>query len=139
MIGLLDTGAWVGYLLKDDQYHGWAKQAMSRYTGFLTCEAVLSEVSFLLRGTSVPSHTPVAMLGSGAIRLGFALGEEHERVLAIMQRYPQASLADACLVRLSELHPGADVVTTDETDFSVYRRIKRGIVPFYGPTLGHIR
>ena len=138
MTGLLDTGAWVGYLLGDDQYHSWARQAMAAYTGFLTCEAVVSEVSFLLRGTSVPAQTPLDMLGTGVIRLGMTLGDEHERVRAIMQRYSQASVADACLVRLSELHPGVEVVTTDERDFSVYRRNGRGIIPFYGPTLGHI-
>jgi hypothetical protein len=30
--------------------------------------------------------------------------------------------ADACLVRLAELHPAASVLTTDTRDFSIYRR-----------------
>jgi hypothetical protein len=36
--------------------------------------------------------------------------------------------ADACVVRLSELHTGSRVCTTD-TDFKVYRRHGRQVIP----------
>ena len=42
------------------------------------------------------------------------------------------SLADACLVRLSELHPPAKVWTTD-SDFTIYRRHRRALSPLIMP------
>jgi len=41
-------------------------------------------------------------------------------------------LADACLVRLSELHPHSRVFTTD-SHFRVYRRNKRQLIPVLVP------
>ena len=41
-------------------------------------------------------------------------------------------LADACLVRMTEIEPRSLVVTTDE-DFKVYRRNGREVVPHVLP------
>jgi hypothetical protein len=47
-----------------------------------------------------------------------------------MRRYGNRpmSLADACLVRLSELNPSAEVFTLD-SDFLVYRRHGSKVIP----------
>jgi hypothetical protein len=42
------------------------------------------------------------------------------------------SLADACLVRLSEIHRGAEVVTLD-ADFKIYRRHGNKVIPVRMP------
>ena len=42
-------------------------------------------------------------------------------------------LADLCLVRMSELFPKHSVLTTDRTDFQVYRRNKREAIPILCP------
>ena len=42
------------------------------------------------------------------------------------------SFADACVVRLSELHPRAEVWTTD-SDFTIYRRNRRSPIPLRMP------
>lgn len=42
------------------------------------------------------------------------------------------SLADACLVRMSELSSQAFVVTID-SDFTIYRRHGRQVVPLLAP------
>jgi predicted nucleic acid-binding protein len=42
------------------------------------------------------------------------------------------SLADACLVRLSEIHPGGEVFTLD-SDFRVYRRHGNKVIPVLMP------
>jgi hypothetical protein len=42
------------------------------------------------------------------------------------------SLADACLVRMSEIVPDPVVLTTD-TDFTIYRRHSRQVVPCLFP------
>jgi hypothetical protein len=57
-----------------------------------------------------------------------------ERVLELMLKYTDVpmSLADACLVRMSETVPGAVIVTTD-ADFRIYRRHDRHVVPCLRP------
>ncbi len=70
------------------------------------------------------------LLRRGAVVLSFDLAEEPESVLGLMDKYADVpmSLADACLVRMSETLPDPVVVTTD-TDFRIYRRYRRQIVP----------
>ena len=48
---------------------------------------------------------------------------ERQRVMRLMRAYRNVpmSLADACLVRMSELYPSMPVFTLDK-DFRVYRR-----------------
>jgi uncharacterized protein len=53
---------------------------------------------------------------------------------ALMRRYEDApmSLADACLVRLSELHSDCQVFTLD-ADSRRYRRHGRQVIPLLAP------
>jgi predicted nucleic acid-binding protein len=48
------------------------------------------------------------------------------------------SLADACLVRMSELYPKHRILTLD-SDFSVYRRNRQQVIPLLTPDLLHAR
>jgi len=71
-----------------------------------------------------------ALLRRGSLRLAFDLGDQLEPVLKLMQKYADVpmSLADACLVRMTEALSDSLVLTTD-TDFRVYRRHSRHVVP----------
>ena len=53
-----------------------------------------------------------------------------------MRRYRNRpmSLADACLVRLSEIHAAVEVLTLD-TDFRIYRRHGNKVIPLRMPGL----
>jgi predicted nucleic acid-binding protein len=42
------------------------------------------------------------------------------------------SLADACLVRMAELHDNCQIFTTDR-DFKIYRRKGRSVIPLLAP------
>jgi uncharacterized protein len=42
-------------------------------------------------------------------------------------------LADACIVRMTELMPDSRVITVDRSDFSVYRRHGRDLIPLIVP------
>jgi hypothetical protein len=42
-------------------------------------------------------------------------------------------LADACIVRMTELMTDVLVLTLDRTDFAVYRRNGRGLIPVIAP------
>jgi uncharacterized protein len=70
------------------------------------------------------------MLRRRALVLSFDLGAELEPVLTLMDKYADVpmSLADACLVRMSETLPDPAVLTTD-SDFKIYRRHSRQVVP----------
>jgi hypothetical protein len=50
-----------------------------------------------------------------------------------MIKYPGMDAGDASLVMLSELHPQATVLTTDRSDFSVYRRFRSQKIPAIYP------
>jgi len=74
------------------------------------------------------------MIERGIVRLAFNLAEEFAAVQALFTRYRNvpASLADACLVRMSEQHAGSKVMTLD-SDFLIYRRTRSKPVPVLTP------
>ncbi len=78
--------------------------------------------------------TLIALLRRGAVVLTFDLPDELDRVLTLMQKYADVpmSLADACLVRMSEILADPVILTTD-TDFRIYRRHGRQVVPCVTP------
>jgi len=59
----------------------------------------------------------------GFIASAFSLEKEAEDVRRLIARYASVpmSFADACLVRMSEVHEAAILLTFD-TDFTIYRR-----------------
>ncbi|NWG12974.1 MAG: hypothetical protein HXY20_05500 [Acidobacteria bacterium] len=70
------------------------------------------------------------LLGRGLATPRFDLETELEPVLALMDKYADVpmSLADACLVRMTEIQADSVLLTTDR-DFLVYRRHSRQIIP----------
>ena len=66
---------------------------------------------------------------------GFDLDNDVESVLKLLQKYANVpmSLADACLVRMSETLPEPIILTTD-SDFRMYRRHSRQVVPCLMPS-----
>jgi predicted nucleic acid-binding protein len=70
------------------------------------------------------------LLRRGHLRLAFNLADELTNVLDLRAKYADVpmSLADACLVRMSEILPDPVVLTTD-ADFKIYRRHSRQAVP----------
>ena len=97
-----------------------------------TCEAVLSEAFHLLgeRG----ARNLGALLRRRALLIAFTLTENVEPVVKLIEKYSNVpmSLADACVVRMSETLANPIVLTTDE-DFRVYRRHSRQVIPCVTP------
>ena len=60
--------------------------------------------------------------------------EQRADLRALMRRYRNRPLylADACLVRLSEIHSAAEVFTLDG-DFRIYRRHGNKVIPVRMP------
>lgn len=126
---LVDAGFVVALLHRRDGHHRWAAAQSANFPPpWLTCEAALSEALHLLGTRGFPSLA--ALLRRGSLRAAFDLGDHVEPVLKLMHKYANIpmSLADACLVRMTETLSDALVLTTD-ADFQVYRRHSRHVVP----------
>jgi len=126
---IADSSALVALLSRDDQHHDWiAVQADALPWPWLTCEAALTETFHLLGERGAPRLKD--LLRHGAVVLSFDLGDQLAPVLDLMDKYADVpmSLADACLVRMSETLPDPVVLTTD-ADFRIYRRHSRQVVP----------
>jgi predicted nucleic acid-binding protein len=134
---LLDSGPLVATLVQGEQSHDWSVRTFNSCAGpFVTCEAVLTEAFFLLRHRPVATRALRNLLRSDLIDLSFQV-DAHRRLLCrLMQDYENVpmSLADACLVRMSELHRELPVFTLD-SDFAVYRRNGNEVIPLIHPTL----
>ena len=129
---IIDTGPLVGFIDTADQWHGWARERFAELPcPMLTSEAVLSEASYLLEHLS---DRLMEMVQLNALEIEPLFPSESVRIRELMRRYaPRMQLADACIVRLSELHPTARVLTTDSADFRVYRRNRSEKLPLILP------
>jgi len=99
-----------------------------------TCEPVLTEACYLLATLPGGSQSVLRMLETGAVRITLYVEAELTPIKTLMTRYRNVpmSLADACLVRLSELN-AAGVVLTLDSDFMIYRKHGRHTVPVIIP------
>jgi|SRR5215472_406083 len=97
-----------------------------------TCEAVLSEAYHLVgeRGAS----SLEALLRRHALAVAFEFARHLEPVTKLIEKYSNVpmSLADACLVRMTETVADPIILTTDE-DFRIYRRHSRQVFPCVTP------
>lgn len=100
----------------------------------LTCEPVLTEASFLVRRAGGTGGEIAALVRKGVLQVAFALQQEAAAVESLMRRYRSVpmSLADACLVRMSETMDEVVVFTLD-ADFGIYRRRGRQVIPTLSP------
>lgn len=135
----LDTGPLVALLNESDAHHAWAVEALGRVRPpLVTCEAVLSEACFLLgraRRARRPAWlAPLELVQRGLLTPAFSLHGEIDPVTKLLERYAGVpmSLADACLVRMTELSSSTTVITLDE-DFRVYRRNGRSRIAVLAP------
>ncbi len=132
---IVDSGPLVAYLSSRDRYHTWAKHAFASVSPpLLTCEAVLVESWHLLRDTAKGQDALLDLLAQGLLDPDFAVKAEVMAIRQLTKRYRDRpmSLADACLVRLSELYDEASVMTVD-SDFVVYRKHGRSSIPLVAP------
>lgn len=131
---LVDAGFLVALLSRRDSHHQWAvTQAPSHAPPWRTCEAVLSEAIHLLGARGVPGLS--GLLRRRAVTVRLSLDNDVEPVLQLLKKYADVpmSLADACLVRMAETLADPVILTTD-SDFRIYRRHSRQMVPCVMPS-----
>ena len=132
---IIDAGPLVALINARDTYHTWTVEQLKQASGpLLTCEAALSEAVFLLRKIPGGASQIGGMLRSGGLKSVFCLNDEIVPVCDLLRKYADVpmSLADACLVRMSELFPKHRVMSLD-SDFHVYRRNRQQAVPLLTP------
>ncbi len=131
---IADSGALVALLDPREEHHVWARETLLRQPRpWQTCESVLSETLYLLYESQVRGLDQ--LLRRSDLRLGFNLEADLFKVFDLRAKYASIpmSLADACLVRMSEILPDPVVVTTD-AHFRIYRRHSRQVIPCLLPS-----
>ncbi len=128
---LLDTGPLVAFLDRNEEHHEKIVAEISPLPMPLFLpEAVLAETCHLLAGNKKAVGAVFEMLWEDALRLLPAAVSEHHKIGALMMKYgpDRMDFADACLVRLCELHPRAKLLTLDN-EFRYYRKNGRQAIP----------
>ena len=132
---IVDTGPLVAFYNRRDQWHRWvADQMAALHPPLVTCEPVLTEACFLIqRGGGRPADL-IRKLAQGSLKIGIDLQDDASGIQSLMQRYSDTpmSLADACLVRLTERISDCRLFTLD-SDFEHYRRNGRQAIPLLHP------
>ena len=135
MIVIADTGPLVALIDPDTREHDWVRDlAKALPKPLLTSEPVLTEAAFLLARDGFDADELFALADSGVLKVGVDFNHERGALRSLMRKYRGVpmSLADATLVRLSELHRDCHVFTLDE-DFHVYRRHGNQAIPVLMP------
>jgi predicted nucleic acid-binding protein len=128
---ILDTGPLVALINRRDSRHDWASGVLEQCKPPLwTCEAVLAEAAHL----SGRPFEIMAQVEVGSLRIGMEIEENAAHLQRLLSRYAgRMDLADACVVRMTEIFTDCRVLTLDREDFSIYRRHGRAVIPFIAP------
>jgi uncharacterized protein len=127
---IVDTGPLVALLNRQDKFHSWVMTQLADIRPpMITCEAVLAEATYLTSSIQGARQALIEMVGEGFLTIGLQVQDQHAALLAMVKRYVSVpmSLADACVVRLAELHPKSPVFTLD-SDFNIYRKNGRQVI-----------
>ena len=87
---VVDTGPIVALVDADERHHDWARRTFDDLRPpLLTCEAVLSEASFLLRRAGADPDLPAALVERGVLRVaaGCATSDDARAVGRLIRRY----------------------------------------------------
>ena len=131
----VDTGPLVALLNRRDRHHAWVRKVLDTLEPpVLTCEAVVSEACFLLVRIAGGQDALFELLSAHVIDIDFQMANELVAVRGLMRKFAMVpmALADACLVRMSELDTSSVILTLDG-DFRSYRRNRRQVIPTIRP------
>jgi predicted nucleic acid-binding protein len=133
---IADTGPLVAYFDRDSEFHGWARDRFQELADpLISCQPVLTEALFVLKRGGIDPDLILALVERGELICDFDVRREITSIRRLLRKYRDlpATLADVCLVRLSELQGGCSVFTLDH-DFRVYRRNGRQTIPLITPS-----
>ena len=120
---LLDTGVIVALLDRSERQHDRCRTTLRSLSGALvTCEAVVAEACYLLRGVAGAPDAILENVEKRVFQIPFRLDESVPGVRSLMKRYARVPMdfADACLVSLADAVGTGRILTLD-SDFRIYR------------------
>jgi predicted nucleic acid-binding protein len=129
MLAIVDTGPLVAFFDRAERHHGWVAARIEELEApLLVCEPVLAEAMHLLGRHSKAQEALFELLQNDALAIAFRMVEHIDALHQLLRKYHDTpmSLADACIVRMAEIHERHAVLTLD-SDFSIYR--KHGRLP----------
>ena len=132
---IADTGPLVAFLVETDSHHAWAVEKFRELSApFFTCEPVLTETFFLVSRFHDGPARFFDLLDSGLLNVEFDPLAERAALRKLVSKYADLpmSLADACLVRMTEQLDDMVVFTTDR-HFRTYRKNGRQTIPLIMP------
>lgn len=132
---IVDTGPLVALVDSAERYHSWVGDRVADLAvPMLVCEAVLTEAMYLLARVSGGQQSLFTLLENGALKIAFRVEDHASELRGLHQKYSDRpmSFADACIVRMAEIHDHHAVFTTD-SDFSIYRKHGRTPLPLIHP------
>jgi len=122
--GLIDTGAILAFLDRDDRWHERCVHAFSNLRLPLgTSAAVLTELFHLLRNHPRQKAMAWNFVRSATVTVLAIDDADLPALEALMRRYSDIPMdfADATLVRLAERERLSTIFTIDHDDFETYR------------------
>jgi predicted nucleic acid-binding protein len=137
MFAIVDTGPLVAFFDRAEQHHRWTTERIEELEApLLVCEPVLAEAMYLLARYGRAQDALLELLKNRALRIAFRIEEHVAALRQLMRKYRDTpmSLADACIVRMAEIHAQHAVLTLD-SDFSVYRKHGRVPLTLVHPTI----
>jgi predicted nucleic acid-binding protein len=132
---IVDTGFLVALVNRSEKYHPWVKNQLSQISSpLLTCEPVITETCFLLQNIYQGEATILKLISSQKLKIEFQINQESINLQKLIERYRSVpmSLADACLVRMTEIYPNSVLLTLD-SDFKIYRKNRNEAIPVITP------
>jgi len=137
MFAIVDTGPLVAFFDRGERHHSWVAERIDELEApLLVCEPVLAEAMYLLTPHPKAQDALFKLLQNGALSVAFRIAEHTGALHRLLQKYRDTpmSLADACIVRMSEIHE-LHAVFTLNSDFSIYRKHRRLPLPLVHPAI----
>ena len=120
---LLDTGVIVALLDRSERHHARCVAVMEGLERpLVTCEAVIAESCYLLRGLPGAADSILENVERGVFQIPFQLTRAPAAVRSTLRKYRDLApdFADACLIQLADELDTGDILTLDR-DFQSYR------------------
>jgi uncharacterized protein len=133
---IVDTGPLVAFFDRAERHHTWVAQRFEELDPpLLICEPVLAEAMYLLARHPKAQDAVLELIENGALNVAFRVDEHVDALRKLLRKYEGTpmSLADACIVRMSEIHNRHAILTLD-SDFLVYRRHGRATLSLIHPS-----
>src|ERR1700684_150034 len=107
MSAIVDTGPLVAAFDQAARHHRWVVERIEELEApLLVCEPVLTEAVYLLARYSRAQDALFELLQNGALSIAFRIDEHVGALRTLLKKYRDTpmSLADACVVRMAEIH-----------------------------------